>query len=129
MRRRDAGAYDEHLSALRSQLMTPLSAASMELGSYHRGYEHIVRLHMLTELEEGVRCLLQFPSAGHTTDLPSLLHCWQQRSLLLQNSYRAVDPVLSLRRVILSLAADTDATAVSPHIDQLWLQAARTARK
>ena len=32
-----------HLHLVRNDLMGPLSAASMEMGSYHRGYEYIVR--------------------------------------------------------------------------------------
>ena len=93
---------------------------------------------MLSELEEGVRCLFRFPDCASsfdsvsdlTSDFSVLLQSWELRSQLLQNSYRAVDPVLSLRRVILSLAIDLGKLPTQQqHIDQLWLQAARTARK
>lgn len=41
----------EELNKTRSALMAPLSAASLEQGSYQRSYEILVRLHMLTEIE------------------------------------------------------------------------------
>lgn len=40
---RDEKDFASELLQLRDNLMTPLSAASMEVGSYHRGYDHIVR--------------------------------------------------------------------------------------
>ncbi|XP_076343173.1 serine/threonine-protein kinase atr-like isoform X3 [Tachypleus tridentatus] len=39
---------------VRTQQMGPLSAASMENGAYQRGYSHILRLHMLTDMEKAV---------------------------------------------------------------------------
>ena len=35
--------FSQQLHAVRSAQMGPLSAASMETGSYQRGYEYIVR--------------------------------------------------------------------------------------
>ena len=35
--------FQEHLGLVRSSLMGPLATASLELGSYQRGYEYIVR--------------------------------------------------------------------------------------
>ncbi|XP_076343128.1 serine/threonine-protein kinase atr-like isoform X3 [Tachypleus tridentatus] len=39
---------------VRTQQMGPLSAASMENGAYQRGYSHVLRLHMLTDMEKAV---------------------------------------------------------------------------
>ena len=35
--------FEDQLSFVRNRLMGPLSAASMEMGSYQRGYDYIVR--------------------------------------------------------------------------------------
>ncbi len=40
---KDDQEFSKHLRMLRNDLMGPLSAASMEVGSYHRGYEYIAR--------------------------------------------------------------------------------------
>ncbi|XP_076343129.1 serine/threonine-protein kinase atr-like isoform X4 [Tachypleus tridentatus] len=44
----------EKCKIVRTQQMGPLSAASMENGAYQRGYSHVLRLHMLTDMEKAV---------------------------------------------------------------------------
>lgn len=39
----DLGGFQSRLSKVRSEQMGPLSTASLEQGSYQRGYEYIVR--------------------------------------------------------------------------------------
>lgn len=39
----DEEEFSKHVQILRGNLMSPLSAASMEQGSYYRGYEYITR--------------------------------------------------------------------------------------
>ena len=64
--------------------MNPLSVASMEAGSYQRGYEYIVRLHMLQELEEGGRSLLGL-GGGVGRDLKKkLVEEWKTRLAVTQ---------------------------------------------
>ncbi|KAK7904072.1 hypothetical protein WMY93_016679 [Mugilogobius chulae] len=52
------------------------SAASYECGTYQRGYEYIIRLHMLSELEHTFTDLLEQKSTPQTPQLP--LH-WSER--------------------------------------------------
>lgn len=40
--------YQNHLHLARQEQMGPLSAASMEMGSYHRGYEYILRYYFFS---------------------------------------------------------------------------------
>ena len=39
----DSIAFQRHLCQVRNSLMGPLTAASLELGSYQRGYDYIVK--------------------------------------------------------------------------------------
>lgn len=137
---KDEPAFCNQLNVLRLEEMAPLSAASMETGSYQRGYEHIVRLHMLNELEEGLRCLLNFEPAYrkacfiNTTDgsqmgLSTLSRHWQARLQYCQVSYRYQDPILNLRRIILQLASAERGLCVVTEVGQCWLQSARVARE
>ncbi|KAK2190032.1 hypothetical protein NP493_91g01005 [Ridgeia piscesae] len=105
----DEAAYVRHLHLVRNDLMGPLSAASMEMGSYHRGYEYIVRLHMLNELEQCFLTLMDFPSKstrgqlgavgvsspvgdvtvsteGPSIEFASLVQQWHSRLKFSQNS-------------------------------------------
>ncbi|RMX47129.1 hypothetical protein pdam_00018677 [Pocillopora damicornis] len=77
--------FRRQLKVVRSQQMGFLSAASMESGSYQRGYEHIVRLHMLREVEEAVQ--RNFLVAADGIDTIGVTNSWQSR-LHISQSYR-----------------------------------------
>jgi len=136
---KDEATFCSQLDMLRSEEMVPLSAASMETGSYQRGYQHIVRLHMLSELEEGLRCLMNFDPAyrscsintedRYQLDLPTLSRHWQARLQCCQLSYRYQDPILNLRRILLQLASAERGLSVDTDVGQCWLQSARVARE
>uniref|UniRef100_A0A8C4SRD0 Serine/threonine-protein kinase ATR n=1 Tax=Erpetoichthys calabaricus TaxID=27687 RepID=A0A8C4SRD0_ERPCA len=122
-KKRDAETFYEKLKVVRTEQVVPLSAASYEWGSYQRGYEYIVRLHKLCELEH-VFWELQKEGAREM-ELTQTLK-WQARLEMTQNSFRAKEPILALRRALLSLAKKTDNEDL---IGECWLQSARVARK
>lgn len=138
---KDEATFCSQMDVLRLEEMAPLSAASMEAGCYQRGYEHIVRLHMLNELEEGLRCLLNFEPAyrkacfvnpttgGSEMDLSTLSRRWNARLQCCQLSHRYQDAILNLRRVILQLARAERGLSVNTEVGQCWLQSARVARE
>ena len=71
--------FRSQLRQVRSEQMGPLSASSMEVGSYKRSYEFIVRLHMLKELEEGVQSLLGMGGESGKQTTKELLCHWGRR--------------------------------------------------
>ncbi|KAG8511432.1 Serine/threonine-protein kinase ATR, partial [Galemys pyrenaicus] len=122
-KKRDTTAFYDTLKLVRAEQIVPLSAASFERGSYQRGYEHIVRLHMLCELEHSIRPLFH-QSPGENSQEDSLN--WVARLEMTQNSYRAKEPILALRRALLSLNKRPDYNEM---LGECWLQSARVARK
>ncbi|MBZ3872591.1 Serine/threonine-protein kinase ATR [Sciurus carolinensis] len=122
-KKRDVTAFYDTLKLVRAEQIVPLSAASFERGSYQRGYEYIVRLHMLCELEHSIKPLFQ-QSAGDNSQEDSLN--WVARLEMTQNSYRAKEPILALRRALLSLNKRPDYNEM---VGECWLQSARVARK
>uniref|UniRef100_A0A6I8NKR0 Serine/threonine-protein kinase ATR n=1 Tax=Ornithorhynchus anatinus TaxID=9258 RepID=A0A6I8NKR0_ORNAN len=122
-KKKDSTAFYETLKVVRAEQIVPLSAASFERGSYQRGYEYIVRLHMLCELEHSVRPLLQL---SHSDSDPGDSLNWLARLEMTQNSYRAKEPILALRRALLSLNKGPDYGEL---VGECWLQSARVARK
>ncbi|XP_023568719.1 serine/threonine-protein kinase ATR [Octodon degus] len=122
-KKRDAKTLYDTLKLVRAEQIVPLSAASFERGSYQRGYEYIVRLHMLCELEHSIRPLFH-QSPGDSFQEDSLN--WAVRLEMTQNSYRAKEPILALRRALLSLNKRPDYNEM---IGECWLQSARVARK
>ncbi|XP_032621521.1 serine/threonine-protein kinase ATR isoform X5 [Chelonoidis abingdonii] len=121
-KKKNTAAFYETLKVVRAEQIVPLSAASFERGSYQRGYEHIIRLHMLCELEHSIVPLFQQMDGDHGKESLN----WIARIEMTQNSYRAKEPILALRRALLSLNKRQD---YSELVGECWLQSARVARK
>ncbi|XP_058471109.1 serine/threonine-protein kinase ATR isoform X2 [Solea solea] len=124
-KKQDAGTFYEKLKLMRKEQVVPLSAASYECGTYQRGYEYIVRLHMLSELEHTFT-ELQKQRENSTPCLTQLPPHWADRLEMTQNSFRAKEPILALRRALLSLGSRS---ACQELVGECWLQSTRVARK
>ncbi|MCJ8745312.1 hypothetical protein PDJAM_G00128940 [Pangasius djambal] len=122
-KKQDSEHFYEKLKLARREQVVPLSAASFECGTYQRGYEYIVRLHMLSELEHAFT-ELQKKSEGSKAS--ELMLNWDDRLLMTQNSFRAKEPILALRRALLSLSKGC---ACEEQVGQCWLQSTRVARR
>ena len=126
----------KHLNNVRSGLMGPLSAASMESGSYLRGYEYIVRLHMLNEIEQVQKVLFNLPTnvekMGCSEELDKmslddLLNQWDARLKFMQPSFRIQEPVLTFRRTLLTLIPNNN--QLKEQIGKWFLSTAMVARE
>uniref|UniRef100_A0A3B4CRJ6 Serine/threonine-protein kinase ATR n=1 Tax=Pygocentrus nattereri TaxID=42514 RepID=A0A3B4CRJ6_PYGNA len=132
-KKQDSEAFQEKLKLARKEQVVPLSAASFECGTYQRGYEYIVRLHMLSELEHAFTQLQkESGGAGGGTrsaargSKPELMLNWDARLLMTQNSFRAKEPILALRRALLNLSKGS---VCEEQVGECWLQSARVARR
>jgi hypothetical protein len=83
----------------REQVMDGLAAASRE--SYQRAYPLLLRLHVLSEAEQGVALVLAKP---HDRKRLVQQQDWAGRLALLGTSLRDRAPVLAVRRVIFTMA-------------------------
>nr|XP_020472290.1 serine/threonine-protein kinase ATR isoform X1 [Monopterus albus] len=124
-KKQDADTFYEKLKVVRKEQVVPLSAASYECGTYQRGYEYIVRLHMLSELEHTFT-ELQKQQEISTLSLSHVPPHWSDRLEMTQNSFRAKEPILALRRALLSLGSQSVCKEL---VGECWLQSARVARK
>ncbi|XP_047467138.1 serine/threonine-protein kinase ATR [Mugil cephalus] len=124
-KKQDAETFSEKLKLVRKEQVVPLSAASYEWGTYQRGYEYIIRLHMLSELEHTFT-ELQKHGEGSAPSLSQLPRHWSDRLEMTQNSFRAKEPILALRRALLSLRPQPVCQEL---VGECWLQSARVARK
>ncbi|XP_071509803.1 serine/threonine-protein kinase ATR-like [Diadema antillarum] len=131
---RDGSQEDflSHLRLARSAQMGPLSAASMEKGSYQRAYDYIARLHMLCDLEQGVSGLLGISAGGRGSQPQAqLMASWDARQAMAQSSFRTQEPMLCLRRVMLGFnqSPDSENASLNKDIGHCWLKSAKVARK
>ncbi|XP_076013772.1 serine/threonine-protein kinase ATR [Genypterus blacodes] len=124
-KKQDAETFYTKLKLVRKEQVVPLSAASYECGTYQRGYEYIVRLHMLSELEHSFTGL-QKQRESSAPSLSQLPVHWSDRLEMTQKSFRAKEPILALRRALLSLGSEP---ACQQLVGECWLQSTRVARK
>ncbi|XP_056112994.1 serine/threonine-protein kinase ATR isoform X2 [Rhinichthys klamathensis goyatoka] len=125
-KKQDSEALYEKLKISRKEQVVPLSAASFECGTYQRGYEYIVRLHMLCELEHSLSELQKVSTEAGRSKKPEPKLNWDARLLMTQNSFRAKEPILALRRALLSLSKGS---SCEEQVGECWLQSARVARR
>jgi len=117
LRQGSASSLRAELDASRQAVMRPLSAASME--SYNRVYPHLVKLHVLQEMEDAGklttssappgerRCALQGPR-----DLDAKLR-WRSRLTVVEGTLFSKEPILEARRqVALLLLMQSEAAAI-----------------
>uniref|UniRef100_A0AAY5EBA3 Serine/threonine-protein kinase ATR n=1 Tax=Electrophorus electricus TaxID=8005 RepID=A0AAY5EBA3_ELEEL len=125
-KKQESECFYEKLKLARKEQVVPLSAASFECGTYQRGYEYIVRLHMLSELEHAFTELQNESGGAGDMRTPELMLSWDARLLMMQNSFRAKEPILALRRALLSLSKGA---LYEEQVGECWLQSARVARR
>ncbi|KAL3137629.1 hypothetical protein ABBQ38_004906 [Trebouxia sp. C0009 RCD-2024] len=115
---RQADKVKVELAEARSEIMAPLSAASME--SYSRAYPYLVKLHMLQELSDAAAVLAEGSLAG-PLDRQRRLR-WAERLKVTQSSLPTREPILALRRQ-LAMVSGAEGEA-----GQCWLQQAKLCR-
>ncbi|KAJ3016848.1 serine/threonine-protein kinase M1, partial [Thoreauomyces humboldtii] len=126
----DDQEFENTLQRTRMMLTADLATASME--SYRRGYDTLVKLHMLFEITSARNA-----SASTALVDESLYKRWGPRLDATMPSFRVREPILSLQRIILqnprpaSLddSLDMDRPALRARRGMLWLQTAKASRK
>ncbi|KAG0411510.1 hypothetical protein HPB47_011364, partial [Ixodes persulcatus] len=129
-------SFVESLAQARSHQTSPLAAAAMEQEAYQRGYHYVLRLHILTEVEKGFGVLLNLDASSDKeekqTAVTSLLDVWKSRKSLVQCSPLFMEPLLNVRRALLTIARDKHhdlEDLLQTELAKCWLQSAKLARK
>lgn len=133
----DEKSFYEQLAFVQLQEIQPITAASMEQGAYHRAYEHLVKLHMLHEIESLARTLIftenQSPPAEN--DIRKVFEALKRRSGFVQLSTKSLEPIFKLRRGLLDLSLKKLESnpklkdLVAKYLGETWLLAANVSRK
>lgn len=132
--------FYETLKILREQQIAPLSAVSMESGggSYQRGYEYIVNLQILQEIESSLCELIKCKSENDRNQYKNLLNKnletfliepWERRVETMQPSYKRLEPIYNVRIALLNFISDKLGLNLNSQIAKLWLRLAKIARK
>jgi len=120
MKKRDDREVRAHLKQARADIMTPLSAASLE--SYERAYPFVTKLHILTELEHSWDVLSKQSGDISLEIKTKIVSEWESRLKITQQSYKIREAILNLRQAICVLYLKSE-------IGKGWLKLAKTARQ
>ena len=123
--------FSSQLRLALNSLMGPISAASMEVGSYQRAYDYLVKLHLLKDLEQFVLKNLFQENQDDSLmiiDQDPVDNIWSQRHALLPPNSKYTEPSLALRRTLLVLGDTQDQKQHASEIGECWLHSARIAR-
>lgn len=139
---RDEKQFRQTLTQIREQQIGPLSAASMDAGgnSYQRGYEYLVNLQALQEIENCLGDLLRLRSNDLTEreqyrnlltkNLDSMLiEPWEKRVLIMQPSFKHLEPIYTVRIALLNFLSSHLNLDLTKQLAKLWLRLAKIARK
>ena len=138
---RNEKEFKETLCTLREQQIGPLSAVSMEAGgnSYQRGYEYVVNLHALQEIESCMSELLHLSNDPADKEqyrnlliknLDSyLIVPWEHRVQTMQPSFKHLEPIYNVRIALLNFLSYYLDINVSKPLAKLWLHLSKIARK
>jgi serine/threonine-protein kinase ATR len=136
--------FYETLNLLREQQIGPLSAASMEAGGnsyqYIRGYEYVVNLQALQEIESSLSEMLHLRTDSKIDkeqyrnslikNLDSLvIDPWERRVSAMQPSFKHLEPVYNVRIALLNFLSNHLEIDLKKQIAKLWLRLAKIARK
>lgn len=138
---RNEREFQETISMLREQQIGPLSAVSMEAGgnSYQRGYEYVVNLQVLQEIESCLHNMLRL--RNDTTDKETyrnwliknldsnLIEPWEHRVQNMQPSFKHLEPIYNVRIALLNFLSSHFDINLTKQMAKLWLRLAKIARK
>jgi serine/threonine-protein kinase ATR len=106
--------------------LIPKFTVMSNVDSHSNLYEPILHCHMLTD----VKIMLDYRSKK--MNLETLCKLWSDRLSLIRSSYRLIDPILNLHRVLLQLLKldpEIDEKMVDKKCGSLWLLSSKNARK
>ncbi|XP_053684897.1 serine/threonine-protein kinase ATR-like [Sabethes cyaneus] len=141
--------FMEKLKQARLAVLKCLRNADLKLSAYEKGYEQVLKLHMITEFEKCEQILDSIRSSGGLvnshSDIRNLIADFEQRLDLLQPNATTVEPIISLHRVLLNetkvfinglSSSDTQSVnikqineTIDEHIGKLWIKSTELASR
>lgn len=103
--------FAQEIDKSRLSMMKSLRIVGDEPNIYHKGYDNVMKLHLISEIEHAYRivgnvqtkCVSAVrPHQEIRAHLESFLNDWDARLDLLQPTVRVIEPMLCLRRIVLN---------------------------
>lgn len=108
-RKNDDNLFESEIDKSRLAVLKDLRIVGDEQNCYHKGYSNVMKLHLISEIEQAYSLTskildddLELDLEQTTSSFKKLFQDWDFRLQLLQPAARIVEPVLCLRRVVLN---------------------------
>lgn len=110
-RKANCEAFDMEINKSRSIILKVLRLTGDEQNCYHKGYANVMKLHLICEIEQAFSLITDIRAEEFTFEkssnaLKRLFDEWDCRLQYLQPSAKIIEPVLCLRRLILTEATN-----------------------
>ena len=128
---RDSDSFTKNLDKIQTRIMNPIAATASESGAYLRSYQHLGRLHMLTDIEKAACSFFNMTEKKDRSPrrFENLIDSWEQRNQSVLFSTRILEPILTLQRILYNMAEDDTNEKFYREISSSWLQSSKLARK
>ncbi|XP_059610309.1 serine/threonine-protein kinase ATR-like [Phlebotomus argentipes] len=139
-------SFTSELRKARLSIMKSLKCAEIEQNAYQKSYSDVQKLHMITEIEKAFTIMKKL--SGNVSEeqgkhlMEVFFKDWDARIQLLRPSTRIVEPVLRLRRILLTqgrevfmqnsnrpLIKSLVTSTIDNEMAKLWHKSAELARK
>lgn len=106
-RKNDHHIFESEVNKSRLAVLKDLRIVGDEQNCYHKGYSNVMKLHLISEIEQAYRLTSKILNGDlDATQMSSafkkLFQDWNGRLQLLQPAARIIEPVLCLRRIVLN---------------------------
>ena len=128
VKKNDEKQFKFWLEKSRSSLIDPLASATMD--SYRYAYPIVVNLHILAEIESVFELISKKENINE--NLNSLIENFSQRLIFTQNSLKAREPILQVRKTLFQIISShfpEESKSCEKQIGNIWLNLASVARK
>ena len=103
-KRQDEIQFLKQLEGMRKQRSSLISSYYLKCVSNDECYQELVKLCMLSELEEGVRAFIFSRTENLTESQIELFSRWEGSLLCTRKSFKIREPILSLRKAVLGMS-------------------------
>ncbi|XP_062565656.1 serine/threonine-protein kinase ATR-like [Armigeres subalbatus] len=147
-RKNEHEQFVQKLEQARLAVLKILRNTDLKISAYEKGYEQVLKLHMITEFEKCEQVLNNVRSNGLTqclADIETLIDNFESRLELLQPAANTVEPIINLRRILLNetkikineLPTDPQNSSklkainetIDSHIGELWMKSTGLASR
>ncbi|XP_058457566.1 serine/threonine-protein kinase ATR isoform X2 [Malaya genurostris] len=148
-RKNDHNLFVQKLEQARLAVLKSLGNVDLKLSAYEKGYEQVLKLHMITEFEKCEQILESVRLRGGlhrcNYEIQHLIENFEARLELLQPNAATMEPIISLRRILLNetkvlingmtfntsegeIVREINET-IDDHIGELWIKSTELASR